>query len=75
MICALLYSGEKCSTFIEMCAITFLVTKSHIPRNKYLEKLHNLKMFLQVISFKIPTEVIKFYIRSNDLRNFMDIQK
>jgi len=48
---------------------------SHIPSNKYLEKLHDLKMFLQAISFKNPRDFIKFYIRAIDSRNFMDIPK
>jgi hypothetical protein len=48
--------------------------ESH-SNNKYLEKLHDLKMFLQAISFKIPRDFIKFYIGSIDSRNFMDIPK
>jgi hypothetical protein len=75
MICALLHPEEKGSTLFEMCAITCPVTKSHIPSHKYLEKLHDLKMFLQAISFKIPRDFIKFYISSIDSRNFQGYTK
>jgi hypothetical protein len=54
------YPEEKGATFFELCGITCPVTQHHIPINKYLEKLHDLKMFLQAISVKIPRDFFNF---------------
>jgi hypothetical protein len=62
MMCALLYPEEKGAALFELCGITCPLTQHHIPINKYIEKLHDLKLFLQTISFRIPREFIKFYI-------------
>ena len=63
MMCALLYPEEKGGTFFKLFGITCTVTQHHIPINKYLEKLHDLKLFLHAISFNIPREFIKYCIR------------
>ena len=60
---ALIYSEEKGGTFCEMCAIPWPVTKSPIPINKYLEKLHDLKCSFKLFLLKFPSEFIKFYSR------------
>jgi hypothetical protein len=52
IICALPYPEDNGTAFFELCGITCPVTQNHIPIKKYLEKLHDLKMFLQAIFFQ-----------------------